>query len=182
MGNHATPHQSEVSIQFERALLSIVRSRRRIVGVVFVFGVSTFIVEYAIHQMVMRTRDQAPAFADSLILGSLGALFVLLVLNAARDRHRKVQDDLRRIAELNHHTRNALQVIVYGEYSPHDAERRAAVLAGVEKIDTTLREMFPRVGERKDDCPDRPWEAHNRAHLQSHNLNIQLKERRRSRG
>lgn len=118
-------------------------------------------------------RPLLKLFGDSLVLGIFAAFFGLLVLTAARNRHHKVQDDLRRIAELNHQVRNALQVIVYGEYSPNDASHRSAVLEGVEKIQSALRELFPLVGERTD---DRPWEAHNRLHLQG--LNRQHERRR----
>ena len=76
------------------------------------------------------------------------------------------------IAELNHQVRNALQVIVYGEYSPDKHSHRSAVLAGVEKIHDALRELFPLVGERTD---DRPWEAHNQRHFPGKNM---IRERR----
>ena len=112
------------------------------------------------------------ALANAVILGIFAAFFGLLVLTAARERQHKVQDDLRRIAELNHQVRNALQVIVYGEYSPDISQRRSAVLAGVEKIEGTLRELFPLVGERTD---DRPWEAHNQARMKDH---IRVHDRR----
>ena len=46
-------------------------------------------------------------------------------------------DDLRRIAQLNHEVRNALQVIVYGEYesAATPTEHRTAILGSVEQID-----------------------------------------------
>ena len=161
--------------QFEKVLLWILRSRLRVTAAVLVFGASASLIEGAIH-LAVRTLNAPPvaqAFGDALVLGIFAAFFGLLVFTAARNRHHKMQDDLRRIAELNHQVRNALQVIVYGEYSPNDASHRSAVLEGVEKIQAALRELFPLVGERTD---DRPWEAHNRLFLQGHNS---LHERRK---
>jgi hypothetical protein len=132
-------------------------------------------MEYVIH-LVVTTSSALPAvqrLANSAILGFFAAFFGLVVLMTASERQHKVQDELRRIAELNHQIRNALQVIVYGEYSPDSAQHRSAVLAGVEKIECSLRELFPLIGER---AGDRPWEAHNRARLHGR---ICLHDRRR---
>ncbi len=147
----------------------ILRSPLRITTVVVLFGASACLMEYLIH-LAVTTSSAMPsvqAVAGSVILGFFAAFFGLLVLTAARERQHKVRDDLRRIAELNHQVRNALQVIVYGEYSPDSSQHRAAVLDGVEKIEAALRELFPLVGERTD---DRPWEAHNRARLSAHTV------------
>ncbi len=161
--------------QFEKVLLWILRSPLRVTAAVLMFGVSASLIEGAIH-LAVRTVNApliAQATGDAVVIGIFAAFFGLVVLTAARNRHHKVQDDLRRIAELNHQVRNALQVIVYGEYSPNDASHRSAVLEGVEKIQAALRELFPLVGERTD---DRPWEAHNPLRLQGHS---RLYERRR---
>jgi hypothetical protein len=81
------------------------------------------------------------------------ALAPLLMLIAARERRRRVVDDLRRIAQLNHEVRDALQVIVYGEYesAATPTEHRTAILGSVEQIDKTLRQLFPVIGDRVDD-------------------------------
>ncbi|HEX8924883.1 MAG TPA: hypothetical protein VF786_03780 [Terriglobales bacterium] len=166
-----------ISVPFERTILWIVRSRWRTVGVSVAFGAVTFVTECIVHLLVIGTQELASASIDALILGSLSAIFTILVLTAARDRHRRVQDDLRRIAELNHRIRNALQEIVYGEASRVDCHGRMAVLQGVEKIDSTLKEIFPLIGERRD---DRPWEKYNRAQLERRNIKLPVKDRRKT--
>jgi hypothetical protein len=161
--------QVSVRPQFEKVVGSIVRSPWRIAAAVILMGAATFLSEYTVHLWVTRPGVFASfqAFADALVLSVLAALFTLLVLTTAREQHRRMREDIRRIAELNHQVRNALQVIVYGEFSSDSAEHRPAVLEGVEKIETALRELFPLVGERTD---DRPWEAHNRARLPGRHL------------
>jgi hypothetical protein len=174
---HARPALS-LRPQFEKVLLWILCSPLRVTSAVLVSGVLASLIDGVIH-FVVRTVNAPPlaqAVADSIVLGIAAAFFGFLVLTAARDRHHKVRDDLRKIAELNHQVRNALEVIVYIEYSPDSSSHRTAVLAGVEKIQGTLRELFPLVGERTD---DRPWEAHNRLRLQGIG---RLNERRRHSG
>jgi hypothetical protein len=162
--------------QIERVLSWILRSRLRSATAVLVFGASASLLECMIHLAVTKTSGVSPllqAFADSMILGVIAAFFGMLVLKAALDRREKLRDDLRRIAELNHQVRNSLQIIVYGERSADLAERRSAVLEGVEKIEGTLRELFPLIGDRRND--ERPWEAHNQLRLQEYKF---LRERR----
>jgi hypothetical protein len=161
-------------LQFEKALLWILRSPFRVMTAVVSFGAAASFLECTIH-LAVRTSIAMPlvqALADSLILGIGAALFGLLVLAAVRDRNHKVQNDLRRIADLNHQVRNSLQIIVYGEHSPDIAQHRSAVLVGVEQIESTLRELFPLVGERTD---NRPWEAHNQLRLQGHQFRIECR-------
>jgi hypothetical protein len=177
MAAHKQMPPYSVRYQFEKALLWILCSPLRVTTAIVLFGASACLMEYLIYLAVttssaLSALPSAQALANAVILGFFAAFFGLLVLTAARERHHKVQDDLRRIAELNHQVRNALQVIVYGEYSPDTSQRRSAVLAGVEKIEGTLRELFPLVGERTD---DRPWEAHNQVRMKGH---IRVHERR----
>jgi ABC-type multidrug transport system fused ATPase/permease subunit len=156
--------------RWEKVLFWILHSPLRSTTAVIAFGVSASLLECVIHLSV-RTSSASPlvqALADSIILGIFAAFFGFVLLMAARERRHKVQEDLRRIAELNHQVRNSLQIIVYGERSTDVAERRSAVVEGVEKIESTLRELFPLVGERRND--ERPWEAHNQVCLQNHNF------------
>jgi hypothetical protein len=152
--------------QFERVLLWILHSPLRITSAVVAFGVSASVIEGVVDITArsLRAPPRVQGLVDAVVLGVCAAIFALLVLTAARH--------LRMIAELNHQVRNALQVIVYGEYSPDKHSHRSAVLAGVEKIQDALRELFPLVGERTD---DRPWEAHNQRHFPGKNM---IRERR----
>ena len=140
--------------QFERTIGAVTSSPLRIAAVVGVFAISAGLLEYLIHTSVMQTNisPQAQAIIDAVLVCGAAALAPLLLLLAARDR-RRVLDDLRRIAQLNHEVRNALQVIFYGEYesAATPTEHRTAILGSVEQIDTTLRQLFPVIGNRADD-------------------------------
>ena len=141
--------------QFERTIGAVASSPLRIAVVAVCFGLSAGLLGYIIHIFAMRmsVSPQAQTGIESVLLCCAAALAPFLLLIAARERRRLVVDDLRRIAQLNHEVRNALQVIVYGEYesAATPTEHRTAILGSVEQIDTTLRQLFPVIGDRAND-------------------------------
>jgi hypothetical protein len=120
--------------------------------VVVLFSLSAGLLELGIHTALMLTTTSPliNALTDAILVAIAAAFVPLLLLLAARERHRKLLDDLRKIAQLNHHVRNALQTIIYSEYLPR-SENRKAVLEGVDRIDRILQELFPALGEREQD-------------------------------
>ena len=139
--------------QFEKFIQALAGSPTRMALVVVLFGLSAGLLEFGIHTAVMQADASSymQAMTDAAMVGLAAALAPFLVLLAARERHRKVLDDLRKIAQLNHHVRNALQTIMYSEYLPDSEENRKVVLEGVERIGRILQELFPAVGERVED-------------------------------
>ena len=139
--------------QFERFLQALAVSTRRIVAVVILFGISAGLLEFAIHIAVVQARVSPPvqALINAGLVALAAALFPLLLLLTARARRRRVLDDLRRIAQLNHHVRNALQTILYSEYLPDSEANRKIILEGVDRVGRILQELFPAVGERVED-------------------------------
>ncbi len=106
--------------QFEKSIQTLAGSPIRIAFVVVLFGLSAGLLEFGIHTALMQTEvsPRMQAITDAAVVGFAAAFAPLLVLLAARERHRKLLDDLRKIAQLNHHVRNALQTIMYSEYLP----------------------------------------------------------------
>jgi hypothetical protein len=139
--------------RFEKSVQALAGSPTRIALVVVLLGLSAGLLEFGIHTAVMQA-DASPrmqAMTDAAMVGLAAAWAPFLILLAARERHRKVLDDLRKIAQLNHHVRNALQTILYSEYLPDSEENRKVVLEGVERIGRILQELFPAVGDRLED-------------------------------
>ena len=138
---------------FGKSVARLANSPLWIAGVVALFAVSAGLFEFLIHRLVLRTgaSPAAQSLLDAAIVGVAAAFAPLLVLLVVRERHRRVLEDLRRIAEVNHHVRNALQAIVYNEYLPRSEDTKKAVLAGVDRIDNILQELFPVVGDRSGD-------------------------------
>ena len=90
-------------------------------------------------------------------------LLVFQILTDIRERYQAMVDRLRRIVELNHNIRNALQVIAY--YNVPERTERAIqqVNAEIVRIESVLREVSAALGEHAD-FPDAvvPTQRRNR--------------------
>jgi hypothetical protein len=139
--------------QFEKSIHALAGSPTLIALVVFLFGLSAGLLEFLIHTAVAQAgispREQA--MISAVVVGFAAACAPLLALLAARERRRKLLDDLRKIAQLNHHVRNALQTIIYSEYLPSSEVKRQVIMEGADRIGRILQELFPAVGERVED-------------------------------
>jgi Co/Zn/Cd efflux system component len=101
--------------------------------------------EFLVHEAL--TSLSAPeiihAALDALLMGLATAVITSVLLLAIRERHRRMMQEVQRVAELNHTVRNALQVIVHSQYLPKGEQDGTAILESVQRIDSTLRELFP---------------------------------------
>jgi hypothetical protein len=71
---------------------------------------------------------------------------VFQILTDIQGRYQAMLDQLRRIAELNHHIRNALQVIAYRNVLARDERAIQQVNAEVLRIESVLREVSAALG------------------------------------
>jgi len=71
-----------------------------------------------------------------------GYLFYTWALNE-RMRRELIRERLRTIAEMNHHIRNALQVITYAMVAGKDDGSVEMIRDSVERIEWALREVLP---------------------------------------
>jgi gas vesicle protein len=77
--------------------------------------------------------------AGAIVSTAVGLLF-LKTLSEAHERYQSVVQRLQQIAELNHHIRNALQVITFNNVPERSAEAIKQVDAAVSRIESVLRE------------------------------------------
>jgi hypothetical protein len=108
-------------------------------------GIPAFgLTQFAFHLGLARTG--ASPLTDAAIDASLAGIFFGLVLwsflTAIKQRRIRVRQDLKRIAELNHEIRNALEVIAYSHFDA-ESRHRAMVLESVNRIDVVLKRIFP---------------------------------------
>jgi hypothetical protein len=109
------------------------------------FAVAAFLITELMHYLLVpdlgpyRERIMAEG-GSALILGMLAAK---LLHNAYRARQYAMAR-LQVIAELNHHVRNALEVISLSAYITRDEEAIRRIMEGVNRIDWALREILPR--------------------------------------
>jgi len=77
---------------------------------------------YLTNALLMRLGTSGAKYAmlDAAVIGGVAAIIGSLALIGVRERRRRDIEHLRAVAELNHHVRNALQVIVDDYYLSRD--------------------------------------------------------------
>ncbi len=107
-----------------------------------VFGVGAGLDWFVLHEN--ESRKIAISVSDTLAALIAGYL-VFRLLQYERDRRRYLRQRLEIIAEMNHHVRNALQVISLSAYSYADQQQLQAVKESVNRIQWALREILPKL-------------------------------------
>jgi len=96
------------------------------------------------HLMLRLTSANiALEISDAITAVLIGALVSQLVL-LYRQRQQQAQARVQRIAEMNHHVRNALQVINYWSLAEKEKRQVELVQDAVNRIQWALREVLPR--------------------------------------
>jgi uncharacterized membrane protein YedE/YeeE len=134
----------------DRAVASF-DSRGTAVLAVLICGAIAGVLEFLTHLAVasMRPPLQFHAGVDAIVIAFLTMALVSVVIAAARARRRQVLKEMAIVAELNHHVRNALQVIRESHYLPEDRQAQA-VMESVDRIDRTLKHLFPSTASQFD--------------------------------
>lgn len=95
------------------------------------------------------TRQYLPRISFMLAGAAVGlavGLLVFQILTNVQGRYQAMLDQLRRVAELNHHIRNALQVIAYHNVPARNERAIQQVNAEVLRIESVLREVSAALG------------------------------------
>jgi ABC-type nickel/cobalt efflux system permease component RcnA len=98
---------------------------------------------------------------SNLIIGVIaGWLFYQFARNE-KARRDAIRQRMRTIADLNHHIRNALQVIRYagGSKSAQDATQLQLINEAVARIEWALREVLPQYSQEQTDSNNRQNEV-----------------------
>ena len=77
-------------------------------------------------------------------------LLVFQLLTDIQERYQAMMDRLQRVVELNHHIRNALQVIAYHNVPERSERAIQQVNAEVLRIESVLREVSAALGDHAD--------------------------------
>jgi hypothetical protein len=123
----------------ERALVSLALG-----GFVFLSGgvLDWFVTRQYLPGISLMLAGAAVALAVGLL--------VFQILTDIQGRYQAILDQLRRIAELNHHIRNALQVIAYHNLPARGERAIQQVNAEVLRIESVLREVSAALGTHAD--------------------------------
>jgi hypothetical protein len=109
------------------------------------FGLFQLGLDWMAHQFAMPIFNRW--LLDAVLIGAIFAGMLGVILRAWCHRRRLVREELRRVAELNHNIRNALEVLG-GTQFLNPGEQEAAIRDSVTRIDETLQHLFPVVDQR----------------------------------
>ena len=120
-------------------------STGRLVLICVGLGLLVWGIGFGLDRLLARdgvTRIEILVTSNGLTGLIAGFLFYNLALKE-RIRREFLRDRLQTIAEMNHHIRNALQVITYVVATRQDEESVELIRTSVERIEWTLREVLP---------------------------------------
>lgn len=83
-------------------------------------------------------------FISDVIAATVVAFFATYTFSLHRAREAEVRERVERIVEMNHHVRNALQVIAYWSPAERDKKEVELIRQAVDRIEWALREVLPR--------------------------------------
>jgi hypothetical protein len=124
---------------------------RAIKYLVIVLAIAAEIVEHQVFHRLLTAYGKNPADIvwDDIVMGTAFGIVLFVILSffdKAREHERR---RTRMIAEMNHHIRNALQVIQYG-LSDNAVLPPEYVRNAIKRIEWALREVLPDHQGRKE--------------------------------
>jgi len=110
-------------------------------------GLVVFLLGSAFDWLLLRENESRRLVIEvSDALGGLIASFLVFrLLQYEMDRRLRLRERIEAIANMNHHVRNALQVISFSAFSAADQQQLQAVRDSVNRIQWALREILPKV-------------------------------------
>jgi|SRR5579859_1383627 len=105
---------------------------------------SGLLLDYFLHQKGLPRRDLL--IVSNVAMGFAVAIVFYKLADSERKRRLRAEGRLKIVAEMNHHVRNALQVIAYHDYRASEREKVGIVRDAIKRIEWALREILPQVG------------------------------------
>jgi hypothetical protein len=101
-------------------------------------GILEFITHIAVSHM--KTPPAFHAFIDSSVVSLMTIALVGVCIASVKARRQAIAEQIRIASDLNHHLRNALQVIANSHYLPEEKQGQA-VIASLDRIDEALKRL-----------------------------------------
>ena len=137
-------------------------SKTRLIMLCIAVALLVWMVGLGFDRLLARdgvTRTEILLTSNALTGVVAGFLFYSLTFNE-RLRRDLIRERLRTIAEMNHHIRNALQVITYATAAGKDDESVELIRSSVERIEWALREVLPGHVSVPADAPKEEEQQH----------------------
>lgn len=116
--------------------------------VLFLITMAGYLADRLLRHEGVPRRDLL--LLSDFLIGALAAILVFAVGLHSEQRAKLVSARLKVIAEMNHHTRNALQVIAYHSTLGKDKKEIAVIRQAVDRITWALQEVLPQIPDFKD--------------------------------
>lgn len=81
---------------------------------------------------------------SNILTGLVAGVLFLQNKIRAQERQQLLEERLQKVAEMNHHIRNALQVMAFYRHQINDPEAATLLQKSIERIEWTLEEVLPR--------------------------------------
>ncbi len=144
-GNNAASTDSKPEVSLPYFLpLRIRKPWLIVVLVAVVFFLSGVLLDVLLIYARGVTQLQAAMILDGVFAVIVAALFYR-VLAYDRERRARVMERLETIDQMNHHIRNALQVISFNAHSQSNEFELAEIKRAMNRIQWALREILPKV-------------------------------------
>src|SRR5262249_35960412 len=88
------------------------------------------------------SRSSTLLLSDA-VAATAAAFFATYSFSLHKEREAEVRERVERIVEMNHHVRNALQVITYWSLAERDKKEVELIRQAVDRIEWALREVLP---------------------------------------
>lgn len=119
-------------------------SKQLLVGIALAFGGIAFLASEFMHYLLVPGLGR---HSERMVAEGLSALIVGLLaaklFGRTIERRRLLAARLQVIEAMNHHIRNALDVISLSTYTIHDKQSVAIISESIDRIDWALREILP---------------------------------------
>ncbi len=119
-------------------------SRTRLVVLCLCVVLLVWIVGFGFDRLLAKdgvTRTDI-LLTSNFLTGIVAGFLFFSLSNYERLRRKQVRERLRTIADMNHHIRNALQVITYAAATDNHTDSVNLIRSSVERIEWALREVL----------------------------------------
>ncbi len=121
------------------------RSYRNMIALAVAAALVVFAAAAGLDWLLVRESRAIAIGVSDVLTGAFAGGLIFLLLLYQRERRRVIRQRLDTIADMNHHIRNALQVISGTAYSAADQEQLIAIRESVGRIQWALREILPKL-------------------------------------
>lgn len=119
----------------------------KMLAIALMAGLIVFGIGSGLDWLLLREREARLVAIETsdLLGGAITGLLVFRLMQYERDRRQRLRQKLEVIAQMNHHVRNALQIISYSAASSADKQQFQALQESMDRIQWALREILPKL-------------------------------------